>query len=308
MSFETEQKIQIEKAILFGPGAVIKNLTAFLTAEISIDVFKLKTLANFPNFEWNAQPSVDMALGLALEGLKKSPYPGLNFLQSIKKENFSLFPKKWQKAGMYFFLCFFIFMAYAFLRKQESSKILDKVESVFSDYGRKIALIPDSQISVESFYSFLEKERAKVKNEKIIQDNLNRPHPMDALHLVAQKLGSASQWNLTIRYLKVENKTVEIKGLVNRSSLESFKAQLQSLAKGKIKEDFVSQNESSLKSNPDIEESLTSGTQKKENRQNVLKKPVWTEKKDSKASDLKADPELKERSFFSYSFKMKEGL
>ena len=308
MSFETKWKTQIEKAVLFGPGAMIKNLSAFLTTEISIDVFKLKTLANFPHFEWDAQPSVDMALGLALEGLKRSPYPGLNFLQSIKKEDFFLFPRKWQKAGMYFFLCFFIFMAYAFVRKQESSKVLNKVESVFADYGKKIALIPESQMSVESFHSFLEKEKEKIKNERIVQDKLNRPHPMDDLHLIVQKLGSASQWNLTIRYLKVENKSVEIKGLVNRSSLENFKAQLQSLAKGKIKEDFAFQNEWGANPNPDGEDTLTSTTQKKETRQNGLKRSVWKEKKDSEASDQKEGPERKERAFFSYSFEMKEGL
>ena len=236
MSLETEQGFPISSAVLFGPGAVVKNLTAFLTAELSIKCSRLKNLEDYSSFGLEDKPSSYIALGLALEGLKGPPYQGLNFLQAMKKEAFSLFPKKWQKAGLVALLCFLVFTAYAFVRKRESSLILEKVQGLFVDYGKRLAFLPESRVTVDSLNSFLEKEKEKMKDEQIIQKELRQPNPMDHLQRIVQKVGPASKWNLSIRYLKVEGNEVEIKGLVERTSLRAFKAQLQSLAKGTIKE------------------------------------------------------------------------
>ena len=315
VSLETEQQISIKEAVIFGPGSVIKNLTAFLTTEISVNISRLKSLTDFPYFQWADKPSALVAFGLALEGLKSSPYQGLNFLQTKKKEELSLFPKKWTKAGLVFLSCFVIFTAYAFIRKQESFNILVKMESLFIDYGKKIAFLQDNNINVDSLKSFLEKEKVKTDNEQFVRDKLNLPNPMVHLQLISQKLGKAEKWNLSIHYLKSEDKAIEIKGSVNKSSLESFKSQLKNLAdKGRIKETPYSGNKhlSQTKNQnlPDKKKSkdLQPAIKQKQAGQNVLpekEKPDLSEK-NLESSEPKTDQE--ELFFFSYSFRIKEGL
>ena len=305
---------------------VIKNFTAFLTAETSINFSRLKTLTDFPFFEPHNKPSALIALGLALEGLKRSPYQGLNFLQSMKKEAFSLFPKKWQVAGLAFSLFFVVFTAYAFVRQQESSKILDKIQSVFTDYGKKIAFMQESQVSVESLNSFLEKEKAKSENEQIVRDKLSLPNPMDQLQIITQRLGDAEKWNLTIRHLKLEDRKVEIKGVLNKSQLQKFKSQLEGLAKGQIKE-VSSQSETLNPSvNKELSQAAPDGTalNLSKKTEGVLKNPLQKEErpdlpaiapfmpeahiKDSNSSNPNRDLEQEDMAFFSYSFELKEAF
>ena len=328
MSLETEQQMNIKEAVVFGPGSVIKNLTAFLTTEISINISRLKSLTDFPYFQWGDKPSVLIAFGLALEGLKSSPYQGLNFLQSMKKEDFSLFPKKWQKTGLIFLSCFIIFIAYAFIRKQESFKILSKMESLFIDYGKRIAFLQESNISVESLKSFLEKEKLKANNEQLLRDKLSLPNPMDHLRSLTQKLDETDKWNLKIHYLKVEDGAVEIKGSVNKSSLNDFKSQLESLAKGRIKEtpyqknrDLSQPENHNLPKVKGTKESQASTTEEKaqDSKSAIMReKPVQDTSSGKKqpglsgkileSSEPKTDLEQEEQSFYSYSFKMKEGF
>ena len=302
MSLETEKQISLSKAILFGPGSVIKNLTAFLTAEISIPCSRLKTLTDFPDFHLEDRASASVAFGLALEGLKSSPYQGVNFLQSLKKETFSLFPKKWQKVSLTALLGFFIFTAYAFVRNRESSKILDNIQSVFVDYGKRLAFMKEDQVNPESIQSFLEKEKDKKKSEQLIQNELDLPNPMDHLQAIVQKIGPASKWNLSVQYLKVEGEAVEIKGFVNRSSLEDFKSRLKSLAKGRFKDHSLERNSKKLKNGVKNQSPSTPEDNKVENR-------ALSDKQDTTPSKPPENAEQdEERGFFSYSFQLKKEL
>ncbi len=236
LSLGAEQGLSISSAVLFGPGSAIKNLTAFLTAQVPVRFSRLQNLPDFPDFNLESHPSSCIALGLALEGLKRSPYSGLNFLRSVKRESFSFYPKKWKKLALVFGLCFFVWTLYSFVRMRESSKILDKVKVAFVAYGKKIARLPESQVHEESVKSFLKKRMTETESERAVRQRLKQPQPMDYLQKITQKLGSAEPWGLSIHYLKIDGPSAEIRGQVNRSSLEKFKSHIQNLAKGPVKE------------------------------------------------------------------------
>ena len=301
ISLETEQKTQIKEIIIFGPGSMIKNLTAFLTAELSMHISRLKNFED-PYFEWSNKPMTFVALGLALEGLKSSPYQGLNFLQSLKKEALSLFPRKWLKTGLTLFLGFSVLTAYAFIRKRESSLLLKKMEALFIDHGKKIAFLKGSHVNIESVKSFLETERAKTDNEKIVKNKLDSPNPIDSLELITKKIGKAEKWNLRIHYLKAEDRTVKVEGLVDKSSLGKLKSQLESLAKGRLQDNSMLKNSTSAKKLNQPSETGFPLDKQKENQANPL------ENKDLNSSKNKFDPEPLGRTFFSFSFKLKEGI
>ena len=239
LSLEAEWNGPISTAVLFGPGAVIKNLSAFLSEKMSINISRLKSLPALTGFDFQNHPSKLIALGLALEGFKNSPYQGINFLQSLRKESFSFFPKKWRKPALAFLLCFILFSFYSFIRQKEGAKILDKAQAIFLSYGKRIAYMPEDEITPKALNSFLEKEKSKKKTEEMIKDKLNRPYPMDYLKKMTQKLGSAGDWDLKIIYLKMDGSSAEIKGWAKASSLEKFKTQLKGLAKGTIKDNSL---------------------------------------------------------------------
>ena len=306
MSFETEQKIAMEQLTLLGPGSVIRNLSAFLTAETSMTFSKLKNLEIFPYLEIQEKPSALIALGLSLEGLKRAPYEGLNFLKSTNQEPLSLFPKVWQKRALIVFLIFFVFTAYAFIRKQESYKIFEKIQPVFINYGK--AFMKEDEIQVKAVKSFLDKEKNKTQDEQFIREKLALANPMDKIQLLTQRLGGAEKWNLNIAYLKVEDNTVQIKGSLNKSSLTDFKSQLETLVKGSIKElsseEKVKKNFSE-ESRPSHPLGLDPGVNQKREAEEL--KDEKGESLNGKQSDSEK-LEQKELAFFSYTFELKEVL
>ena len=301
LSLETNQNQTFSKLTVFGPGSMIKNLSVVLTEEIDLPVSKLKGFLPFPKLDLQSKPLTDIALGLALEGLKKSPYTGLNFLQSIKKTDFSFFPKRWRKTALAFLFCFVIFSVYAFMRQFESSSVLSKIETAFLSYGEKIANLRKSAINTESVEDFLNLEKNKKEDEKIVKEQLSLAQPMDHLQFISQKLGSAEKWNLHIQYLKITDRKVEIEGQIGSSALESFKSLLQSLSKGSIEEN---KQEGEVSSKEKIKDETKDIAVEKDQEKDSAEKPA-----DIQADlELKKDKEEVELSSFSYSFTLKKEL
>ena len=322
MSFETEKKVALENLALLGPGSVIKNLSAFLTAETSMNFFKLRSLKLFPHLDLQEKSDALIPLGLALEGLKRAPYEGVNFLKSTNKEPLSLFPKTWQKKALLSFLVFLLLTAYAFIRKQESYKIFEKIQPVFVHYGKRIAFMKEREVKVKKVQSFLKKEKSKIQDEQFVREKLALTNPMDTIQLFSQKLGTAEKWNLNIAYLKVENHKIQIRGSLNKSSLKSFKSQLEALAKKPLKESplkrVLPEKNPSLKplelKNPKDQQKKEKGSgglptlslnKPKEQNTNQIK----DKKKENLAKSLQASSsETEEQAFFNYTFEIKEGL
>ena len=252
ISIETKQKLAIKEALIFGPGAVIKNLSVFLSTELSIHISKVRNLPAFAFFHWTDKPSFLPAFGLALEGLKSSPYKGLDFLHSYRKDAFSLFPKKWRATAFAGLLCFAFFTAYVFIRKTESQKILDKSQNTFKSYGSKITGFRTKKLHPENLKSFLEEEKKKMALKQKILVRLNSPNPMDRLSFISKELKKTSaQWGLSLSYLEMEEGKIDIRGFIGKTFLEEFESKLKSFSKkGVLKTGALKKEKVKLKNPP----------------------------------------------------------
>ena len=246
LSLETEQQSLLSKWVIFGPGAMIKNLSVFLSGELGVPVSKLPAFEPFPRWDWRQKALSAEAVGLALEGLKRKPYPGLNFLHFMKKDSL-LLPKKLQKALLLALSLFLVFSAYAFVKKSETVKLLDRAQELFVEYGKKIAYLPQNQVNPPAVQKFLDNQQKRGQAEKKIQKELAVASPMLQLEKIIQKTGSAQNWNLRIDFLKISGKKVDIKASIDSSKLKAFESLLQSLSRQPLKNtlsDPVSQNPS----------------------------------------------------------------
>ena len=324
MSLETKKDFKISQVMIFGQGAMIKNLSVFLSMQLSASVYKLKKFSVFSDWNWKERPSGLISAGLALEGLKRYPYPGLDFLRSKKKPPslFSLDALKRKAAPI--LIGFLIFSSYAFVKSYETSKLLTQVQGVFSEYARKIAYLPANQINVSAVEHFLQKQQNKLEAEDMIKKELSKDHSMSYLQTIVKKIGSAENWNLSLEYLKISGKKVAVKGKIDSLKLKSFHSVLQSLAAGKVTKSISSDNEVGsadgasaneadnngaggdsleLESDSKKEESLAAGRRKAENS------PSSSSASQSNKNPPKRDnKEAKGQVGFSYSFQLKSEL
>lgn len=249
MSLMAQKDLQISQMVLFGPGAMIKNLSAFLTEHLGLSVYKSKKLTGLPDWNWRDKPTGLIAVGLSLEGLKRHPYPGLDFLH-FKKQQHSLLSLGSVKNRIFVYgIAFFLLSSYAFLKYYETNKLLSQVQVIFQDYAKKIAFLPAHKSEPEDLKTFLKEQEEKTLAEKRIQKEIQKTSPIETLEKVVMEVGSAEEWGLSIKFLKVSGLQVEMKGSLKADKLKAFQTLIESLSFREVKD-------SSKRSEPEGEENL----------------------------------------------------
>ena len=232
LSMETETELKFQQVFLMGPGAVIKNLPAFLSRTFPIPFLRLKTLPQFPNWDLSSysRQALLIPLGLALEGLRRPPYSGLNLMSSMNERKIRIFQKKWKKTLTALGIAFAVVTGYALIKNRESRYLADHINSVFMTYGEKIALLRSSKIHEETVEDFLTKKEMERNNKKLLQEQLSKTTPLDHLKTLTDILKPPTEWELKITGLKITGRAVDIQGKINPSFYETFKSRLQTLA------------------------------------------------------------------------------
>ena len=294
LSLETESKIKFEESVILGPSSVIKNLSAYLSAETSFNFSRFKNLQDLKTFNLSEDKNQNLLIpiGLAMEGLKKPPYTGVNFLHSLDKQKFQLIPKKWKSAFMGFAMGLFLFSIYILIRNQEGQNLADKMQNIFVDYGKKIALLKESQVSVDKVKDYLKSKESLVEIEELIQKKVSKDSPIDRLKLLTETIAVESSWELKITFLKIKDKNISIKGQIHKEFVSTLKEKLQKISKNKIKE-LKEENLKGLKKMEVKKEEEA----KSQNRENGLPE---SQNQTEEGKDLNLEN-------FSYEFEIKEG-
>ena len=95
---------------------------------------------------------------------------------------------------------------------------------------------------------------------------------------------------------------------MDKASLNKFKSQLESLAKGHIQDNSVSKNSASAKELNKPSEMSFPLDKQKEKELKKGKEANPQENKDLNSSKNKVDPEQLGQTFFSFFFELKEGI
>ncbi len=301
LSLETENKIKFEDNIIMGPASVIKNLSAHLSTETSSRFSRLKNPKDLNGFDLSESKNQTLLipLGLAMEGLKRPPYGGVNFLHSLNKQRFQLLPKKWRSISLGFIITLFLFSIYVLIRNQESRFLVDKVQDVFVDYGKKIASLRESQVSVDRVKDYLEGKESLLDIEELIKKKVSKDSPIDQLKSLTEAINVEKSWRLKITYLKIKNRSVSIKGQINEEFISTFRDRLQKVSQGKVKK---------LK---EIESNKLESDTKELKKINTKEKKLKSKKtklSKSKEEAVKKGEEKNNLENFSYEFLIKENL
>lgn len=326
LSFQEKDSVLIEDCVLFGPGSVIKNLSAFLSIESPYKFSKLTSIPHLKEFDLlkPKNQTLLVALGLAMEGFKKPPYTAVNFFHSFKKESFLFFPKKWRQTISVTAIILSLFFCFSWLRNQETKNLLFKMDDVFLAYTKKIILVksPD-KMNLETSKKYLE-NKDRLKNiEKVIEKKIQKINAIDQLKIVSQIIQAENQWELQITNFKARDFFVSMEGNIKPEFEPVLKERLQKIATSQIqnkakpqdaailqdKTDSNSQNESGSQNKADTSQdnSLKNQDLQKGKENLSAKAEDQTDKSKKNKNDLEdikeANPSRLKR--FSYQFKIK---
>ena len=248
LSVETSSDHKIEDIFLFGPGSVIKNVSAFLTSQTQIMFTKLSRLENSPSLNMD-KPDIQnslVAIGNAIEGLRRPPYSGLNLIRTLKEKKLLRFQKKWKKGLIAIAASFIIFTSYAFFRDMFSKNLADEIHQIFLSYSKKIALINSSQATIPNLKNYIKQRDKESKALKFLESSLKEKSPLDHLKALTLILKVEPEWNFKITSLKIKDREINVQGQIVQQFEKTLKARLQLIAENS----FVRKKSAQTKKNP----------------------------------------------------------
>ncbi len=240
LELKSKFNLDIEKCSLAGGAAYIKNIGPYFTQKLEVTSNSIKTSLNQVANKAATYSSVtgSVALGLAIEGLKKPRNPAINFLKgefAKKNESFELFWQKWNFSLKVATACFALLVVFGFLREQMALTISEESELVLKDQAKSVAGISGRR-AVKQTKKYIHNQELRAKNIKEFEQLSQVTSALDIIKDLSSKLPSKKQLTLDVRRLNIKNTQVTISGLVNRTdSLKILKDVLKQYAlKNKI--------------------------------------------------------------------------
>lgn len=224
LELQSEFNLQWTKGMLVGGGAQLKNLGAFLTQHFQIPFNRFKQFdAQAVSFDSNPHLEIvsNVAVGLAIEGLRRPRNPATNFMKDEFAQQSRVFEAIWEKWGYTAQLCgaaFMILLVYSVVRDGMTASLMEQSDEVLRKQAQDIAGIRRTQATPARINSFIKNqenlERARKQAEKVERIN----SPLDILERISASVPPRERIMLEIKRFTVDNETAEIHGFTASNS------------------------------------------------------------------------------------------
>lgn len=242
LEFETELHGEIENVELTGGFSQTLNLHAYLTQILERPVNRARFLDRYTTL-FEKTPAVEaiigVALGLALEGLRKPRNPAIQFLrQEFAKQGsgFAGLWKEWGPSIQFAGGLFAILLVYSNLRMGFSADLVDKVNEALKKQAREVAGLNPRQANEAGIRRYVTTQRQRVKEVKEIESFMQMNTSLDVLKRLSEVMPGHNQVKLTIRKLNIKDQVVEIEGVAGSADqVKVIEGAMKSIAKGPIR-------------------------------------------------------------------------
>lgn len=232
--------VDIKGIGLMGGLANMANLGAKITQEVQIPCNKIVKIKHYPELDFknsaHGEISMGVALGLAMEALRKPKNPAVNFLKGEFASDSSYLKKFWEDWGFYAqlgLLAFVLFVVYANLRMTWSDENALLARSKMKSTAQKALGMTKSQATEAKLSRFLS---SISKREKTKTDILNLNTNKSALFVLREVSKRTRKGQFDLNEFFVRNNEVTIDGQSrSRTAIDQLELRLKTLAKGKVR-------------------------------------------------------------------------
>ncbi|GIL17798.1 MAG: hypothetical protein BroJett040_15490 [Oligoflexia bacterium] len=224
LEFQSEFNGYVTSVGLTGGPSHILNLNAFLTQMLEVPVNPLHILSSFSHVQFDQSPHVDsvcgVALGLAIEGLKKPRNPAINFLKGeFAKKNTRLiqFWDDWGKIIQTAAAAFVIFLIYSIVRVQVATSMADKSQETLKTQAKAIAKLPAKQATEAGVKKYIREQKKKAGEFKALTSLSQMNSALDVVKKISDAAPAKSSTSINVRKLIVSEGQVEIEGSVSKA-------------------------------------------------------------------------------------------
>jgi general secretion pathway protein L len=177
-----------------------------------------------------------VALGLALEGLKKPRSPAINFLKGeFLKQNHRLqiFWRQWGELGQFAAIVFVLFLVFSFAREQIASNLSDSSEEALKAQATSVGHLNSKQANAVGVEKFISLQHKQSQDVRAVKGLAKMNSALDWLAKVSDAVPTKSQLQLRVTHFAVHDNRLDLEGTLGRASdLPLLQQALGSLAVG----------------------------------------------------------------------------
>lgn len=217
LEIKADHRLDIAKAHMTGGPTQMRGIGGFLTQHLEIAFNRFKLLSLLPNVAFDADAHTEsvagVAIGLAIEGLRKPRNPAVNFLKDEFAKQSETLARLWEKwgyavqIGAAAFVAFFI---YAFVRDSMTASMMSASEEALKSQAVAIANLKGSAASPSKIKKFLAGHDKEQKARKQAEKALKLNSPLDVLNLISQNLPERSV--VDVKQFLVDGDMAEVQG------------------------------------------------------------------------------------------------
>ncbi len=217
LELRTAYNLSYRMGSLSGGIALIRNIGPYLTQKLEIPFNRIGSLEVAPNIDFAASPNNEIsfliAIGLALEGIKRPKNPAINLLKgefARKSEAIRVVWEKWRTAAITAAAAFVILFAWGYMREGYATDMAIVASDKLRSLGRKILAQP--RIGEAQIRAFIREQEQKAKMKHLFEQLQTISSPLDVVNSLTRKTPNRSEGVLVIKRFSVNNETVRISG------------------------------------------------------------------------------------------------
>ncbi len=215
---KTELHFDVKELSLLGGVSQIRNLAPYVTQKLEVSTNKLRELPVQVGLDLSSVPKNDMtaslAIGLAIEGLRRPRNPAVNFLKAdFAKQSQTLqhFVERWSYTLQIVASAFLIFCVYAFLREDFAMSLVDKTQDVLKNQASMVGL-KGPQASLRNIKMYIKQKQQEQNNRNLVEKVQKINSAMDLLNRISQSVPSNRNLKLEVFRFAVNGENVSIEG------------------------------------------------------------------------------------------------
>lgn len=222
LEMKSEFNAQINGIQLTGGVSQIQNLGPFLTQILEVPVNRVSVLDQTPNVNFERSVAngakLGVALGLAIEGLKKPRNPAINFLRGeFAKENHQLkaFWEKWGNTIKVATAALVVLFIYTSLRESFALSLADRTQEVLKTQAKNVAGLKGRAASENGIRKYIRDNKKRAADLKTLASVANMNSALDIAKKISEAVPPKSGITLDIQQLAIQDSQVTMQGYVN---------------------------------------------------------------------------------------------
>ncbi len=243
MEFKSEFNGVVESVGLTGGTSQILNLNAYLTQLIELPVNRQFCLTNFNTLGFEKTSRVDailgLALGLAIEGLKKPKNPAINFMKgdfAIENTFFKQFWERWKVPSQVGASLFVIFLIYSQIRETTALDLTDATTTKLEEAAVQVAKIPKKRANESGAKKYIRDQKRISEELKNFESVAKMNSALDVLRKLNDSIPGKSTVTLDVHRLTIQEDEVSFEGVVaSAQQFTTLEQSLKSLALGPVR-------------------------------------------------------------------------